>query len=118
VHCDSELYLRYGETVESVDTAFARVVSGDDPVALGRLLADSADRFAFADPAAVDRMLAAYGGRRIVHGHTPLALVLDRAGPEVTGPLVYHGGRCVNVDHGLFLGGRGFVTELSRLPAP
>jgi hypothetical protein len=85
---------------------------------LDGLLAEAADRFAFADRAAAARMLDAFGGCRIVHGHTPLALVLDCPGPEVTGPLAYHGGLCINVDHGLFLGGRGFVTELARLPTP
>jgi hypothetical protein len=118
VHADAEFYLRYGHTVTAVDEAVRAVASGDDPVAVDRLLEDATERFAFADTAVVERMLAAYGGRRIVHGHTPLALVLEVPGDEVTEPLVYHGGRCVNVDHGLFLGGRGFVTELDRLPEP
>lgn len=118
LHCDSELYLRYGGTIAAVDGAVRATVAGADTAAFERLLVDTADRFAFADPAAVEHMLDAFGGRRIVHGHTPLAVVLGRPGPEVTEPLVTLDGRCVNVDHGLFLGGRGFVTELSRLPAP
>ena len=62
-------------------------------------------------------MLATFGGRRIVHGHTPIWLpcwINPRPGD---GPFVYASGHCVNVDHGLFLGGGGFVTDLSRLPA-
>jgi hypothetical protein len=118
VHADSELYLRLGTTASEVAESVGAIVAGDDPDAVDGLLGDLADRFAFADLAAAERMLAAFGGRRIVHGHTPLALVLDRPGPEVTEPLVYHDGRCVNVDHGLFLGGRGFVTELGALPEP
>jgi hypothetical protein len=81
-----------------------------------RLLDDASDRYAFADPAVVDRVLATLGGSRIVHGHTPISLVLDTPPVEVTAPFVYAGGRCVNVDHGLFIGGPGFVTELSELP--
>jgi hypothetical protein len=118
LHADSELYLRYGTSVDEIVAAARAALSSRDPALLAGLLDAVSDRFAFADPATAGRMLAALGGRRIVHGHTPLALVLDRPGPEVTEPLVYHGGRCVNVDHGLFLGGRGFVTELARLPEP
>jgi hypothetical protein len=117
VHADSGVYLRYGRSVEDVNAAVAEVVSGDDAGALLTLLDGMSDRFALADPAVVDAMLGSFGGTRIVHGHTPISLVLDRPAAEVTEPFAYGGGRCVNVDHGLFLGGGGFVTELTRLPA-
>ena len=64
------------------------------------------------DPAAVDALLAAFGGSRIVHGHTPIASVLGVDPRSVTAPLVYGNGRVTNVDHCLFAGGPGFVTEL------
>ena len=114
VHADSDMYLRYGRTIDAVNAAVAAVISGDDTDALYRLLGDATDRHAFADPTVADGMLETFGGRRIVHGHTPISLVLDQPPADVTEPFVYAGGRCVNVDHGLFLGGRGFVTELSR----
>src|SRR5262245_20954174 len=118
VHCDSGMYLGYGSTVAEVNTAVRAIVTGDDPNVLFDLLSDSTDRHAFADPAVAAAMLATLGGRRIVHGHTPISLVLDQPPSEVTQPFVYEKGRCVNVDHGLFLGGAGFVTELSELPEP
>jgi hypothetical protein len=117
VHADSDMYLRYGDTVAAVNAAIGAVISGDDTGALFRFLGDATERHAFADPAAADRMLDAFGGGRIVHGHTPISLVLDSSPADVREPFVYAAGRCVNVDHGLFLGGPGFVTELSRLPA-
>jgi hypothetical protein len=117
LHADSDLYLRYGGTLAVVDAGIRAAASGDDPAALSLALDAVSDRHAFAYPGAAERMLATLGGRRIVHGHTPIAFVLDVPGADVTEPFVYDGGRCVNVDHGLFLGGRGFVTELSELPA-
>ena len=117
VHADSAMYLRYGRTIEAVNAAVRAVISGEDTSALYRLVGDATDRHAFADPTVADGMLATFGGRRIVHGHTPISLVLDQPPAEVTEPFVYAGGRCVNVDHGLFLGGGGFVTDLARLPA-
>jgi hypothetical protein len=65
----------------------------------------------------LDRVLAAFGGSRVVHGHTPIALVLDKDPAKITGPLVYAGGRAVNVDHCLFAGGPGFVVELGEISA-
>ena len=116
MHADSDTYVRYGRTIDEVNETLRAVTTSHDPGAFDRLLADATDRHAFADPAAVESVLTRFGGGRIVHGHTPISLVLDRPAVEVTEPFVYGSGRCVNVDHGLFLGGGGFVTELSRLP--
>ena len=60
-------------------------------------------------------LLERFGGGRIVHGHTPIASVLGVDPHEVTGPLVYGGGRVVNVDHCLFAGGPGFVVRLEEV---
>ena len=67
------------------------------------------------DPVAVDALLDAYGGTRIVHGHTPIASVRGVDPRAVTGPLAYGDGRVLNVDHCLFAGGPGFVTRLACL---
>jgi hypothetical protein len=117
VHADSDMYLRHGASVDAVNDAFRSVLASGDTARLHRLLVDATERNAFADAAVADRVLHAFGARRLVHGHTPIALVLDRPPSEVTEPFVYADGRCVNVDHGLFLGGPGFVTELSELPS-
>ena len=45
------------------------------------------------DAAGVDALLERFGGTRIVHGHTPIASVRGVDPREVTGPLVYAGGR-------------------------
>jgi hypothetical protein len=118
LHADSDMYLRHGRTIGEVNGDFGATLTGDDTNRLYGLLGDATERHAFADTRVAERMLATFGGRRIVHGHTPISIVLDRPPGEVVEPFVYGGGRCVNIDHGLFLGGGGFLTELSALPGP
>lgn len=113
VHADTDAYLGLGSTREQVDEAAAAALRGG-PESLGRLLDVLSARGAFADPARLDRLLAALGGTRVVHGHTPIASVLDRPPASITAPLVYADGRAVDVDHCLYAGGPGFVVELDR----
>lgn len=113
VHADTDAYLRLGATRDRVDAAAAAALRGG-PDDLGRLLDVLSDRGAFSDPARLERVLAALGGTRVVHGHTPIASILDEPPARVTGPLVYAGGRALDVDHCLFAGGPGFVVELDR----
>ena len=111
VHADTDLYLELGSTRQELTGRVGSVLAGGDAVALGDLLDITSDREAFRDPARLDRLLAALGGTRVVHGHTPIALVTGREPSEITEPLVYAGGRAWNIDHCLFAGGPGFVVE-------
>src|SRR2546426_12549058 len=57
------------------------------------------------------RFLSIFGGRQLIHGHTPIS-AMRRCPPEkVDSPWIYAGGQCVNVDGGMFLGGSGFVYQ-------
>jgi hypothetical protein len=117
IHADSTFYTSYGATVEEVNAAFRTLLAGDDPGAWDRLLGQFSERKAFvdADPDGVSRarqMLADFGGSRIIHGHTPISFVRRCLPEEVTEPLVYADGLCVNVDAGMYLGGPGFVYRL------
>ncbi|KEF35785.1 metallophosphoesterase [Deinococcus sp. RL] len=102
VHADSPLYLELGESVEAVNAAVRRRLGGDDPQAWAQLAGAFAARFAFAEPggeALVTAMLSTFGGQRLAHGHTPVALLgggWSSAGPGE--PLTYRGGRCVALD--------------------
>ena len=40
VHADSDMYLRYGRSVDAVNAAFRAAISGDDTAALYRLVVD------------------------------------------------------------------------------
>jgi len=44
-----------------------------------------------------------------VVGHSPICHVLGRPPDSISRAHIYAGGRCVKVDHGVYLGGRGFV---------
>jgi hypothetical protein len=112
LHSDTAGYLELGSSVEEAcASASERLVSGD-AAEVDELLGLLADRQGLIEPPAVDRLLAAFGGKRIVHGHTPVAFQASTPPEDVTSPLLYNDGRVLNVDHGLYAGGPGFITEL------
>lgn len=112
LHADTDRYLELGSSVEAVCAAAGAALAGSQAAALARLFEIVSDRGRLTAPGAVDDLLGALGGERIVHGHTPIAFVVDRDPLRVTEPLSYAGGRALNVDHCLFAGGPGFVVEL------
>jgi hypothetical protein len=112
LHADTDRYLELGASVPEINAAVAQVLQGRDPAAHGALLDRLGHRFALTDPARLSALLAALGGERVVHGHTPIAIVHDCDPRAVTEPLSYGDGRVLNVDHCLFGGGSGFVTRL------
>ena len=112
LHADTDLYLRYGRSVEEINRTISSVLATGDPDAVENLLDSLADRTVLNDPAVVDSLLGALGGQRIAHGHTPITFVTGVDPELVTQPLAYGGGRVLNVDHCLFAGGPGFITEL------
>ncbi len=119
IHADATFYLRYGSSVNEVNRTFHDCLYNQQTASYEQLLRDFNAREAFMDDElGVTRcyeMLKRFGGRRIVHGHTPIARLLGRRGSEVRSPLVYAGGLAVNVDGGLYMGGEGFVYKLPDL---
>lgn len=118
LHADTTAYTRYGDTVAAVAAAVSAVLRGGAPEEVDELLEVLSDRMRLLDGGGADVLLARFGGKRIVHGHTPIATVLGVDPREVTGPLVYADGRVTNVDHCLFAGGPGFVTRLDGGSGP
>ena len=112
LHSDTDLYLRFGRSIDEICGSVSTILTTGDAAAVEDLLADLADRTVLNAPGAVDRLLQTLGGARIVHGHTPIAFVTGTEPDCVVQPLVYGGGRVLNVDHCLFAGGPGFITEL------
>lgn len=120
VHADTVGYLEFGESAEAVNASIAQLLS--DPVdveEIDRLTHLMTKRFAFAsdDGMAAREFLRVFGGRQVVHGHSPIPLLLGIEPKAVTGPLVYAGGYAVNVDTGVFLGGPCLVCALPSVPA-
>jgi hypothetical protein len=119
MHADTIGYRDYGESVDAVNAAVAEVLA--EPVnveEIDELTHMMTKRFAFAsdDGEAASGFLAEYGGRQIVHGHSPVPLLLGKDPQEVTGPLVYAAGYAANFDTGTFLGGPCFVAPLPATP--
>ncbi len=115
VHADSTMYISFGTKIEEVNAALTAVLSGDDPIAWDALVSAFARRNAFlasGGGARLARMRAAFGGEGLVHGHTPIPVITGGSPQSAVSPFVYRGGRCVNVDGGLFLGSPGFLCRL------
>ena len=117
VHGDSLWYTEYGQSVAQVNAAVRAVLASDDPVEWDRLLGAMSTRFAFHDThggsaEAARELLETFGGRQIVHGHTPIPLMNNRPPAEVAEALIYAGGLAVNVDGALYLGGAGVVLVI------
>ena len=115
VHADAPLYLRYGSTIEDVNRAFREVLGSDDPARWDRALAEVCERGYFGGRGGEARaaaFLRQFGGERLVHGHTPIPYLIKQRPSEVREPLAYAGGRCLNVDGGIYMGGPGFIVRL------
>ncbi len=119
MHADTVGYLEFGESVAAINAGIARLLS--DPVdveEIDRLTHLMTKRFAFAsdDGKAAREFLRTLGARQVVHGHSPIPLLLGIEPKAVTGPLVYAGGYAVNLDTGVFLGGPCLVSILPSVP--
>ncbi len=118
VHADASLYIKYGGSVEAVNTVFKRILSGSDTLTWEELLEDFAGRGAFSHRLGgnefLRRFLDLFGGTRVVHGHTPIYFVRGIQPKHVTEAWTYANGLCTNVDGGIFIGGPGFVYQLPK----
>ena len=121
LHANSRLYRRYGSSLARINAAFAAVLAGDDPAATDHLLDVFSERGAFTGASGVANaraVLTLYGGRQLIHGHTPISGQTGQPPATVTAPLLYADGLCVNVDPNLYSGGPGFIYRLPPLDPP
>ncbi len=117
VHADATFYREYGQSVEEVNRTFARLLRSPDAAAWDHLMAQFSERESFfIEASEAEAFLKTYGGRQIVHGHTPIPSLNGKRSEEVNSPLVYANGLCVDVDGGMYAGGQGFVYRLPELP--
>lgn len=119
VHADALFYLNYGETIQAVNETLARVLQGG-AAEYDRLLVYGGDRFAFTEKNAggvtrARQFLKQFGGKQIIHGHTPIPVMNGEPYDRVTRAYVYADGLAVNVDGGIYKGGVGFVYEAAPL---
>jgi hypothetical protein len=115
-HADATFYNNYGKTVNRANEAIGAVLQSAVPGAWDTLLDYFSQRRAFTDRflgrERAARFLKTYGGRRFIHAHTPITKLTGQKPSEIRAAYVYAGGLCVDVDHGLYMGGPGFVTCL------
>nr|WP_276205589.1 metallophosphoesterase [Streptomyces showdoensis] len=129
LHSDTTAYLEYGETIEDVNDTVHEILNRNDADEVWDLFRKFTKRFAFRDeaagPLAVQELLGTYGGRRIVHGHSPIPYLLGQVGtedgeegerPPVEGPHVYADGLAIAMDGGVTMAGKLLVVQLP-LPA-
>jgi hypothetical protein len=115
-HADALFYTRYGQSIALVNQAMTEVLQGDDAASWLRLLEEFGEHRAFVDATTgADRATAfldEFGGRQLVHGHTPITKLSGQPPEAVREPLLYAAGLCLDVDPGMYLGGSGFVYRL------
>ncbi|WP_030161286.1 metallophosphoesterase [Glycomyces sp. NRRL B-16210] len=115
VHADTESYLGYGRTVEAVNAAIGAIMAADEPEEWWQLFRELTRRHEFmgADgPDRVKSMLRSFGGEEIVHGHSTIPDTTELEPSEVTEARRYCDGLALNVDGGVYQGGKCLVVRL------
>jgi hypothetical protein len=123
MHSDTTAYLDYGSTIDDVNDNVHAVLTRNDADECWDLFRKFTKRFAFRDdgPQAVRELLSTYGGRRVVHGHSPIPYLLGEVGTEdgeegersvVEGPHVYADGLAIAMDGGVTMAGKLLVVQL------
>ncbi|GGK90807.1 hypothetical protein GCM10010844_06680 [Deinococcus radiotolerans] len=121
VHADSLMYLRMGTTIDEVNAEVARILANPDADEWGLFLNWFTERMAFAlgeGEVKARRTLSVFGGDRIVHGHTPVYVLMDEALHGRTlgagAPVPYAGRLCLAVDSGMaYREDAGFMARLN-----
>ncbi|MDJ0466186.1 metallophosphoesterase [Streptomyces sp. H27-C3] len=126
-HSDTTAYLDYGSTIEDVNDTIHAILTRNDADECWDVFRKLTKRFAFRDEGgsqAVRDLLEAYGGERIVHGHSPIPYLLGQvgnessedgdggSGPLVEGPHVYADGLAIAMDGGVTMAGKLLVVQL------
>ncbi|WSU70921.1 metallophosphoesterase [Streptomyces sp. NBC_01102] len=124
MHSDTTAYLDYGSTIEDVNDTVHAILTRNDADECWDLFRKLTKRFAFRDEGGADavrELMSTYGGRRVVHGHSPIPYLLgevgseegeDSARPAVDGPHVYADGLAIAMDGGVTMAGKLLVVEL------
>ncbi|WP_344565380.1 metallophosphoesterase [Streptomyces axinellae] len=126
VHSDATCYMDYGDTIDDVNDAITTALQRMDAEETWDLFRKFTKRFAFRDegsgPSAARELLDTFGGKRIVHGHSPIPYLLGEVGsedgereasvPRITGPHVYADGLAVAMDGGVTMAGKLLIAQL------
>lgn len=122
MHADAVFYTHYGDSVTEVNARIHGILTGYHADLWDRLLDQFSARMMFL-PGRTDgagraqHILSIYGGRQIVHGHTPIHYLTGQDTAENIHEAYPYARRneaylCLNVDGGLYAGGAGFIHRL------
>jgi hypothetical protein len=118
IHADSTFYRKYGHSIGEVNQAITDVLSSDKSVEwdflLDKFTRGEFDKSHLYGKKRAKQMLQYFGGRQIIHGHTPIRYMTKQHPQEIREPLVYANRLCVNVDGGLSLGGNGVIYQFTE----
>lgn len=117
MHADGMLYVNHGLTIDQVNHSFRELMTSDDLDRWLPVLSAFSEHMAFSSlemtgEKRVDQLLQLYGGDLLIHGHTPIPYARQIEAETVTEAWQYAGGRCINVDGGMYMGSPGFIHEL------
>lgn len=116
VHSDTESYLDYGRSEEAVNSAVRTILSGDEPEEWWQLFRELTRRHEFMGgegPARVRGMLRSFGGEELIHGHSTIPDTTELEPAQVTQARRYCDGLVLNVDGGVYQGGKCLVVRLN-----
>jgi hypothetical protein len=116
VHSDTDAYLDYGDSEEAVNTAVRAVLASGDAAEWWQLFRQLTRRHEFqgeGGPARVRAMLQTFGGAELIHGHSTIPDTTELEPSQVTQARRYCEGLVVNVDGGVYQGGRCLVVRLN-----
>lgn len=119
MHSDTESYLGYGRSTEAVNAAAGMVLASDEPEEWWQLFRELTRRHEFMGqdgPARARGMLRSFGGEELVHGHSTIPDTTGLNPSEVTEARRYCDDLVLNVDGGVYQGGRCLVVRLNLIP--
>jgi hypothetical protein len=115
MHADTIEYLSWGDDLESVNRAVWAVLHGNDLPLWWELWRCMTTRYAFLGHDGPDRartMLAAFGGSRIVHGHSIIGDLRNISSESVQEPWAYADGLVLAIDGGIYDNGPSLVVPI------
>lgn len=117
IHADAMLYVNHGLTAEAVNQSFRDLMASTDLPRWMSALASFGEHMAFSGlditgRKRAEQLLSLYGGDLLIHGHTPIPYARQIDAETVTEAWEYAGGKCLNVDGGMYMGSPGFIHTL------
>ena len=116
MHSDITGYLGWGSSLEEVNATVADLLDGEDAQRHFDVFATLTDRYDFARRDGADaarRMLATFGGHRLVHGHSIIGSLIDVPSAQVDGPISYADDLVIAIDGGRYDGGPLLLVRLT-----